>query len=138
MKVDCALLCDAVTVREGLLHILGGGVTRVRRPHYPHSIDVELALRLLVHPTETDAEHRLQVRLLDADGREHARIDAKFKLAETGEIRPGEMHSMCVPLPVRTMQIADAGDYSFELLIDNVHQASVPFTAEILGKGPSQ
>lgn len=29
MRVDCALLCDAASVREGLLNILGGGITRV-------------------------------------------------------------------------------------------------------------
>lgn len=29
MRVDCALLCDAATVREGLLHVLVGLLTLV-------------------------------------------------------------------------------------------------------------
>ena len=35
MELTTALLCDHVQVREGLLFIVAGGITRLRRPSYP-------------------------------------------------------------------------------------------------------
>jgi hypothetical protein len=46
MKVPVAVLCDAVSVRDGLLHILGGGITKVGRPSVPTPFGVQLALML--------------------------------------------------------------------------------------------
>jgi hypothetical protein len=131
VRIDCALLCDAATVREGLLHILGGGVTRVNRPGYPARIaPLTLALRILVHPTETDRGHRLDVRLQDADGKELAKFDVQFGVSDPGNIEPGEEVSLPLPLIMPAeIVLPQAGRYGFELLIDGSHQQTVPFIA---------
>ena len=131
MRVDCALLCDAVTVREGLVHILGGGVTRLRRPQYPGPLNTALALRVMVHPTESDKPHEMEARLVKEDGDELARVEIGFEAAAQ-QIRPGEELSAPFALPLHGLMIPHEGAYSFELLIDGVHQASVPFTAEVM------
>ena len=130
MRVDCALLCDAVTAREGLLHILGGGITRLGRGEFPAPLNVALALRVMVHPTEADKLHELEARLLAEDGVLVARVQIDFALAPTGTVRPGEELAVAFPVPLHTAQLPEDGAYSFELLIDGVHQASVPFVAE--------
>ena len=38
MELTTALLCDHVQVREGLLFIVAGGITRLRRPSYPAAL----------------------------------------------------------------------------------------------------
>lgn len=38
-----AVLCDRATVRDGLLHILGAGVTIVYRDKVPAPLDVDVA-----------------------------------------------------------------------------------------------
>lgn len=131
MRIDCALLCDAATVREGLLHVLGGGVTRINRPGYPAPLaPLTLALRILVHPTETDRPHQLEVRLQGADGETAARFDVQFGINDPGDIQPGEEVSVPLPLPMpQEIALTQAGRYSFELLIDGTHQATVPFIA---------
>lgn len=133
MRVDCALLCDHVTVREGLLHILGGGVTRITRGEYPAPLGVALALRVMVHPTEADAEHKMEARLLAEDGEEVGRVEIQFQVGRDEESeapsRPGEELSAAFPLPFQQVVINAPGAYSFELLIDGIHQASVPFLA---------
>lgn len=42
MRVD-AVLCDAMTVREGLLSVLGGGITKLIRGAYPAPLLADLA-----------------------------------------------------------------------------------------------
>jgi hypothetical protein len=131
VRIDCALLCDAATVREGLLHVLGGGVTRVNRPGYPAPLaPLCLAVRILVHPTETDSTHQLDVRLQDEDGQEVAKVDVQFGVNDPGRNEPGE--ELSVPLPLNMppqVGLPHPGGYSFELLINGIHQTSVPFRA---------
>lgn len=130
MRVDCALLCDAVTTREGLLHILGGGVTRLNRPSFPAPLGVALALRIMVHPTEADRSHAIEARLLTEDGEQIGIAEVAFEVALSGEERPGEELAVATALSLQNVPLPDAGAYSFELLIDGVHQASVPFVAQ--------
>lgn len=130
MRIDCALLCDAATVREGLLHVLGGGVTRVTRPEFPSPLGLTLALRILIHPTEADRQHTLDVRLQGADGQPVVQVNVEFGLNEPGDLQPGEEASLPIPLALPPeVRLPGPGTYSFELLIDGIHQQSVPFVA---------
>jgi len=45
MHID-AFICDAVTVREGLLHVLGGGITILNRKEFPASLSMSIAATL--------------------------------------------------------------------------------------------
>ncbi len=128
MRIDCALLCDYVTVREGLLHVLGGGITRLGRPSFPSRLGVAFALRIMVHPTEAGKEHKIDALLLAEDGAEVARMEIGFELGPQN-VRPGEELSAPFAIPMHDFPIPHEGAYSFELLIDGVHQASVPFLA---------
>jgi hypothetical protein len=132
VRIDSALLCDAATVREGLLHVLGGGVTRAGRPSYPAPLALTLALRILIHPTEADRPHSLDVRLQGEDGQEAARIEIEFGLQTTAHLEAGEQASLPLPIPLpEQVQLPAPGRYSFELLIDGIHQATVPFIAQL-------
>jgi len=138
MRIDCALLCDAATVREGLLHILGGGITRANRPAYPAPLGMMLALRIMIHPTEVDRPHQLRIQLQDADGGQIAAMDAQINVGDPAMIAPGEEASLPLPLGLPPqVALPDAGRYSFEILIDGTHQASVPFTATLV-EAPEQ
>jgi hypothetical protein len=131
VHIDCALLCDAATVREGLLHILGGGITRLHRPEYPSQLGTALAVRVMVHPTEADRSHLFEARLLSEDGEDVGNVQVSFEMSKPlGGMRPGEEVSVALPLPLHGFGLPRPGPYSFELLIDGVHHASVGFVAE--------
>lgn len=135
MRIDCVLLCDAVTVREGLLHILGGGVTRVHRPAYPAPLGACLAIRIMIHPTEAATDHQLQALLQGADGQKVGDITIGFGVGDPGQLVVGEEASLPLGLSmVAGIPLPEHGAYSFELLIDGIHQASVPFRAEIIAE----
>lgn len=128
MRVDCALLCDSVTVREGLLHILGGGIARVNRPGpWPTALGADLALRIMVHPTEVDSPHQATLLLQGEDGQSIAQIQIGFQVGDADKLRPGEEASVVAPIASGQVPIPAPGAYSFEILIDGTHQTSVPF-----------
>ncbi len=62
MRIDCALLCDAATVREGLLHVLGGGIAHAVRPSFPAPAAMSLAVHVWVTQDEATGDHVLAVR----------------------------------------------------------------------------
>lgn len=130
MRVDSALLCDWASVREGLLHVLGGGLTRLWRSEFPAPLGAALAIRIVVHPTEADAHHDFKVLLLAEDGEEVARLEGAFDPdGETKTDLPGEEVAANIALPMPNIGLPCQGHYSFEVLIDGVHQRSVPFWA---------
>lgn len=134
MRIDCALLCDAATVREGLLHILGGGVTQIGRPEYPAPVGLTLALRVAVHPTETDSAHRLEAQLVDFDGGHVIDIEVEFAPgANQDQAGFGDEIGVNIPLAFPPQAVLESpGRYSVEILIDGIHQVSIPFSAELV------
>lgn len=139
MRVDTALLCDAVTVREGLLHVLGGGITRIHRPMYPAPLAASMAVRILIHPTEAAAPHELGVLLVDEDGGQLGEVTLKFQAsAEGSDLQPGEELALPIPLALQGLPLPKKGMYRFELLIDGIHQLSVPFIADTNVQPPPQ
>lgn len=66
-----------------------------------------------------------------------ATFDISFEVATAGRLRPGEELGAVFAVPLHTVAVPHAGAYSFELLIDGVHQSSVPFKAELAGSGPA-
>ena len=125
MKLD-AMLCDYATVREGILHILGGGINRLWREEYPAPLGVTLGLLFEVHPTEMDSEHTLEVVMIDADGKEIGNVSADFAIApDPDSSRPGETLILPLVVPLQQVVLPAPGAYSVEVLIDGQHKRSL-------------
>jgi len=124
-----ALLCDAATVRESLLHILGGGITNISRASYPAPLGVAVAAMFIVHPSEAVEQHRLKVLVQSADGTRIAEIDGEFGVASSPDMQPGQMISAPLVIGLQQVPIPTPGSYSVELLIDNQLAKSFPVQA---------
>lgn len=72
------------------------------------------------------------MRLIAEDGAPVATVDIEFELASAGAARPGEELSASFAVPLHTVSLPVPSAYSFELLINGVHQTSVPFIAEAM------
>lgn len=130
MNIDNVLLCESATVKDGLLYILGGGIVRTGRPSFPSPLKMTLAVRVMMHRTEADKPHTLEVKLQDADGGDVVNVKVEFGVSDPDRIPPGD--EVAVPIPwdfPKGPMLPHPGDYSFELLIDGHHQRAVPFTA---------
>jgi len=128
VRVDCALLCDAVTVREGLLHILGGGVTRLGRPSYPAPMAVSLALRILLHPSEAGRQHRVEIEIVTQDGAQVGQVQAVFQAERpaAGVLEPGEELAVAIPISLAKFALPKPGSYVVDILLNGMHQVSLP------------
>lgn len=132
MRIECALLCDAATVREELLHVLGGGVSRLHRAEFPAAMAVQLAIMLRVHPTEIDRAHAIKVIAQDADGGRVAELEAQFQVNRPEGLQPGQQIAVPFVLPLEHVGIPHQGYYSLEVLLDDVHAMSLPFDVVLL------
>lgn len=140
MRIDTALLCDAATVREGLLNVLGGGITQAKRGEFPAPLGMELALRVVMHPTELRHSHKIEILLQDEDGQQVTRAEITVEPMDESvqsKVPPGED----VPVPINwdfpaRPALPHPGRFSFEVLIDGNHKLSLPLhAAEGEGEG---
>jgi hypothetical protein len=82
MKITDAILCDFATVCEGLLHVLGGGITVISRDTYPSPLDLSLAL--LIEAELNDFSNANVINIDVIDGKTAERIGG----AEVGWGKP--------------------------------------------------
>ncbi len=131
MQVE-ALLCDAATVRENLLHVLGGGITRVYRPQFPATLGLDLALILTLTQSEAQEKHRLRVLVQTADGAKLAEAIADIGVSPSGDIKPGERMIVPVALSLKEVQVPAEGVYGVEVLVDKSLQREFTFVAALM------
>ena len=136
MRVD-AFLCDAATVREGLLHVLGGGITRIWRDRYPAELLCSLALLVSMAPAEGDREHSLSVQIAAQDGEQVASIDALFRSTPGPGRIPGEDLHMPQVLNMHQVAIPSPGVYSATILINGSIYSSLTFRAALNSERPN-
>ncbi|MGH7545524.1 MAG: DUF6941 family protein [Gemmatimonadota bacterium] len=133
MEVDLAVVADAANVsQEGKLNVLGifdtiwGSRFPLRHGSMVFVVRVEGAF------TE-QGNHRLELRLMDADGAQIFRAEGPLRLAGGTPGRPIKPHLI---LGLSGVVFPAAGDYSFEILIDGAHKRSVPlYVVEAPGAG---
>lgn len=127
MNVGTALLCDFATVREGLLHIIAGGVTRLWRDQYPAPIGCSLALVFEIHPMEAARPHEIDVRVMTEDGAEMARVQGGFQTTPGQDAKAGESLLVPVALDLRNAGLPGPGGYSIEISVDGTHHRTLSF-----------
>jgi hypothetical protein len=129
IHLGAALLCDAVTVRENLLHVLGGGVTRLPRPGFPAPLAAEVALLLYVDGDPgVEVTHKVtgECRLR---GSEDAPIFAFEYTLRTVLGSEEGAQSVSAVLPLSNVGIPAAGAYEITISVDEKPVGQIPFTA---------
>jgi hypothetical protein len=127
VQLATALLCDAASVRENLLNVLGGGISAITREMFPAPLNVDLALVLAIHPSELAESHLLRVRVVGEDGQEIAAIDGQFGPAQVSGPQPRSEVQQPLVLPLRHVGVPTPGRYSVEINVDKTHLRSLDF-----------
>ena len=129
MDISTALLCDFAEVREGLLFLVGGPITRLWRPQFPAPMSVCVAL--VLEGTEGEVagvSHDLHVFVVDADGRSHAeaRTSLQAQSQGFGELTPGEVIPIPVVVPLLGVPLPEPGTFDVRILLDGGAQLGQP------------
>ena len=128
MDID-ALLCDHATVRDGLLHLLGGGITRVTKTRYPTELGIFLAMILTLTPSEGEEKHRVRVNIVGMDGQQIAEVNGELGVKDHPNREPGEGYVVPLPLSLASIPIPAPGTYAVNILIDGRQLRSLDFVA---------
>jgi hypothetical protein len=132
--LDFAFLADAAEAEPGRkFYVLGGGIDQVAGASFPlvHP-HMALVMRFLVHPTELGRAHRLEVRMVDADGRELARVEGDLS-AGTPEDSLGREVPVNMVLNMANSRFEAPGDYAIDILMNNQHVKSIALRASLAG-----
>ena len=130
------MLCDHAQVRDGLLFVLSGGISRIMRDSFPAAMGTCLALVLECDSTETDRPHQLEILVVGEDGEEVARMEAEVQIDGTNRARLAENLQLPISVDLRAAGLARPGAYELHVYVDAEHRRTLQFWAEeIVGDG---
>lgn len=131
MQVASAFLCDFASVRDNLLYVVAGGVTRMTRAEFPASMMVSLAVVLELHRMELDTPHEIRIRVQNEDGGAVAEVQGAFQMGSEslGDLGVHERAYLPLALDLRPVPLPAPGWFSIEIAIDGTHHRSLNFRA---------
>ena len=127
MEVDFAFLSDKADIVSGKLYVLGGAFDAISARQVPvRHQQMTLALRFLLSPAELDREHKLEVVLIDSDGKKVISVPGQIMVKRPNEGSLGYRISFLTTLNFFNVQFEKFGDYSFEVLLNGTSAKSIP------------
>ena len=124
--LDFAFLADAAEAEPGRkFYVLGGGIDQIAGPEFPLTHPhISLVMRFIVHPNELGRVHRLEVRMVDADGHELAKIEGDIQTAPTEP--SGREVGVNMVINMANPRFDQPGDYALDIMMNNQFQKSLP------------
>jgi len=132
MKISTIMLCDAASVRDGLLHVLGGGLNILWREAYPAPMGCTLALMIEGQIGDVSPDKPLQLAITifadNVDGPVVVRFDGELTAIADGSgarnfITPVVYNLDPVPLP-------GPGTYHLTVQLEQLEPISIVFDSE--------
>jgi hypothetical protein len=120
MDVTTALLCDFAQVRDGLLFVSSGGITRLWRNDLPAPMGVCLAIVIELDQVESQRPHELHVVVMGEDGGKAAEIKGGFT-AGGHDLDVTERIHLPLTFDLRAIGLERYGRYDLKIYVDGNH-----------------
>ncbi len=131
MRLESAIICDAATVREGLVHILGGGVSVLSRAQFPATMGVSVAIGVRLIVEELAVEQSIGVAVNDVAGALVGSMETEIVVPREVN-QPGGPPVIPLVVPIGMILLPAEGVYSVEISVNGKAQISLPFEARLL------
>lgn len=120
IRISTALLCDAATVREGLLHVLGGGITVLGRTAFPARMRVDLGLIITAPSEYAAATHRVVITIARTgpDGDESIALEGQLAAVEL-DPESDDPWAMAAVVNLHEIPLAGPGRYRLTISVDD-------------------
>lgn len=127
LELTTLTLCDYANVREGMINIVSGGVTRITvHGTFPAHVESTIAMSIYVQPHRVGEDHSGRVTLRFPDTMEEiARFDFGFNV--NGDRNLGEGLFFPVVLPLREVVFPHAGQVDISVSLNNQPAGLVSF-----------
>lgn|SRR3989338_2859337 len=128
MKVDYAFLAESAEQVNGKLYVLGGGIDSFwsdKEPFvYPR---LSFVLRIVFEVSEIGRDHKIEIQLMDEDGRNVHTVGANLNIPKKNPNLPkGWQQAIGTVINFANLQLPKFGNYSFNILINNSCLHTIP------------
>jgi hypothetical protein len=128
MKPTAVMLADHATVREGLLHVLGGGINQLFRDPLPAPLGAMLALMLQPDSLDDLLEtHNLEVTIKHVGGEGVDQVAKAVMTLRSAGAGPGPLVSVPVVVPFQNVPITQTGTHQITVSLDGEQVAVIEF-----------
>ena len=128
VELKAAMICDAASVREGLLHVLGGGITRIWRQELPAPLGVALAVIVDLSPDVVFDAHEVTVAFVrDDDNMQINEVKGAFQVGPELRLEPGEHQLVPIVFDLHGAVVDQYGAYTFHIAIDFIPATALRF-----------
>lgn len=134
MKVQAATLADHAEVINGKLYLMGGAFDTIYARTLPavHR-KLHVVLVLEVGPAERQRDLRLDVRLIDEDGREVGpQGEGNLRVGAPPGLKPGQPSVVPIQMQYENVEFPTDGLYSFTVTLDGEEIARVPVAVQLM------
>lgn len=125
MDVTSALLADFAQVREGLLFVVSGGVTRSYQQQLPAPLNVFMAAVLELDRSEAENLHELHLVVVDEDGQQLAELGAEIQLGSP-QTMINENLNVPIVFDLRNLPVERYGVIEIRLYVAREHRRTLP------------
>jgi hypothetical protein len=127
LEVDFAFLADAAEVTQGKLYVMGGAFDTIWTSNVPVShLRLSFVMRLLFMPAEVGRRHRVEINLMDEDGKGIAKVGGELEIGQNPNLCKGWRQGFLTALNFPNLKFEKFGDYSFEIVVNNTSLKSTP------------
>jgi hypothetical protein len=136
MQLDYAILADAaISKGDGLMHLIGGGISNFNVPAIPAPISASLAINFWANRADLQREHRLEIRYIDEDGNpmpEIKTLDLPIP-PDPNVIQPKGTHiNLMLTISLNQIQVTRAGHFSIDVIMDGRSVKQIPFNINLV------
>ncbi|MBI2070580.1 MAG: hypothetical protein HYT79_08245 [Elusimicrobia bacterium] len=127
MELDFAFLADSAEVTGGKLYVLGGAFDTIWVKESPVTLPrMTLVMRFLMTPAETGREHRLEIMIIDEDGRKIVNLSSGINVERAPNLGPGVKQSVPIALNFFNTRFEKIGAHAIEILVNGTSLKSIP------------
>lgn len=131
-RLNALILCDFAQIREGLLFVQSGGLTRLVTATFPAQFACHVAALVYLPPHEAGEAHDMVIKAKSADT---ATLVATVKVSmhETpppAGLAPGEGRQVPIVVPLSAVSFPSPGEYDLHVEIDDEFAGELSFRVE--------
>ncbi len=131
-RLDALILCDFAQVREGLLFVQSGGLTRLATGSFPAGFGCHVAAMVHLPPDEAVDAHTMVMKVKAADT---ATLVATVNVAlheqpQPPGLQPGEGRQVPFVIPLHAVSFPAPGQYDLQVDIDDELAGDLTFRVE--------
>lgn len=128
-RLNSLILCDFAQVREGLLFVQSGGLTRLVASQFPAKFACRVACLVYLPPDEAGVGHEMVIKVKSA-ATAHLVATVKVELHATAVpkgLQPGEGRQMPIVVPLETVVFPGPGEYDLHAELDGEFAGDLTF-----------